>query len=107
MLLNLKNNKFILLAQKAIFWEEEKTLLISDLHIGKIAHFRKAGIAVPQKAADQNFERLDEIMKTHTINRIVFIGDLFHSDINSEWDLFCNWRNQHKEVEMILILGNH
>jgi len=107
MQLRLKNNTFTLLEQKAIWWEEERTLLISDLHIGKVTHFRKAGIAIPQQAAEENFDRLDQIMNHHDVKCIVFVGDLFHSDINSEWDRFCNWRNQYSKVEMILVLGNH
>ena len=107
MQLRLKNNTFTLLAQKAIWWEEERTILISDLHIGKITHFRKAGIAVPQQAIDENFEKLDAMMRSHDVKCIIFVGDLFHSDINSEWDRFCAWRNQYTEVDMILVMGNH
>jgi DNA ligase-associated metallophosphoesterase len=107
MRITIKNNAFTLLPQKAIWWKEEKTILISDLHIGKIAHFRKAGIAVPPKAAEQNFRQLDELMNSYPVQRIVFVGDLFHSDLNSEWDLFCSWRNRYTAVEMLLILGNH
>ncbi|MDZ7845372.1 MAG: hypothetical protein U5L96_00515 [Owenweeksia sp.] len=37
----------------------EKALLIADTpYFGKIIHFRKAGIAVPQAAARQNLLRL-------------------------------------------------
>jgi uncharacterized protein len=93
--------------QKAIWWKEKKMILISDLHIGKITHFRKAGIALPQQASEENFKRLDQIMKTPEVKSIIFLGDLFHSDINSEWDRFCSWRQQHKEVEMLLVMGNH
>lgn len=107
MQLQLKNNTFILLEQKAVWWEEERTLLLSDLHIGKITHFRKEGIAVPQQAVEENFDRLDILMSNHDVKCIVFVGDLFHSDINSEWDRFCSWRNQYSEVDMILVLGNH
>jgi DNA ligase-associated metallophosphoesterase len=107
MQLRLKNNTFLLLEQKAIWWEEERTLLISDLHIGKVTHFRKAGIAIPQQAAEENFDRLNQLMRSHDVKCIVFVGDLFHSDINSEWDRFCAWRNEYSEVDMILILGNH
>ncbi len=107
MQITLKDKIFTLLSQKAIWWEEEKTLLVSDLHIGKITHFRKAGIAIPQEASEQNFHILDELMNGYSIKRIIFIGDLFHSDINSEWDRFCSWRNQYAAVEMLLILGNH
>src|SRR6185312_7751518 len=33
---------------RCIFWEEERSLILADLHFGKTGHFRKAGIAVPQ-----------------------------------------------------------
>ena len=38
-----------LLPQKAIKIEED--LLIADVHLGKIRHFRKVGIALPANAA--------------------------------------------------------
>ena len=107
MQLNIKNNLLILLPQKAIWWEIENTLLISDLHIGKITHFRNAGIALPSHAAEENFTRLDQLMTKYPVKRIIFIGDLFHSDINTEWERFCDWRRQYPEVMMELVLGNH
>lgn len=107
MRLNIKNNLLTLLAEKAIWWEAQNTLLISDLHIGKITHFRNAGIALPHHASEENFTRLDAIMAQYPVSRIIFIGDLFHSDINSEWERFCQWRRQYSEVTMELVLGNH
>ena len=44
----LSGQTFWLSAQRIIFWEEQKVLILSDLHLGKTGHFRKAGIAVPQ-----------------------------------------------------------
>ncbi|MGB4773651.1 MAG: ligase-associated DNA damage response endonuclease PdeM [Daejeonella sp.] len=105
--ITLKNNTFKLCEQKALFWKEENLLLISDLHIGKIAHFRKAGIALPQKAIDNNFIRLDILMQSNNVKKILFIGDLFHSDINQEWDLFCKWRSNYSTIKMQIVLGNH
>ncbi|MEZ5008857.1 MAG: hypothetical protein R2753_11960 [Chitinophagales bacterium] len=32
----IRNQSFFLLAQRAIFWEEEACLIISDLHLGKV-----------------------------------------------------------------------
>jgi metallophosphoesterase superfamily enzyme len=51
MQIEIRDNHFDLLIQKAIFWQEKQTLLIGDLHLGKITHFRKEGIAIPQIAA--------------------------------------------------------
>lgn len=107
MQLIIKENTFRLCTQKAAYWTEQKTLLISDLHIGKIAHFRKAGIAVPAKAMMENFNRLDELMQDNEVEKVLFIGDLFHSDVNNEWDFFCNWRKQYKSTKMQIVLGNH
>ena len=107
MQLNIKNNLLTLLPQKAIWWEAENTVLISDLHIGKITPFRNAVIALPHQATEDNFTRLDTLMLQYPVKKIIFIGDLFHSDINSEWERFCTWRRQYLQVEMVLVLGNH
>lgn len=105
--LRIRNNTFVLLPQKAIYWKEQRTILISDLHIGKISHFRKAGIPVPQEGSLNNFNRLDEIIVNTNPIHILFVGDLFHSDVNQEWDQFCNWRKQYPAIKMDIVLGNH
>lgn len=105
--LQIRNNTFLLLPQKAIYWKEQKTVLVSDLHIGKIAHFRKAGIAVPQEGSQNNFTRLDEIIAATNPTNILFVGDLFHSDVNQEWDQFCAWRKLYPTIKMDIVLGNH
>src|SRR6187549_1973507 len=100
--ININGNTFILLPQKAIFWKQEKTLLIGDLHLGKVMHFRKEGIAVPSAAAETNFARLDELLSSNRTERIIFLGDLFHNQYNSEWERFKKWRSDNPSVEMII-----
>jgi DNA ligase-associated metallophosphoesterase len=107
MQIEIRENHFTLLPQKAIFWHETQTLLIGDLHLGKITHFRKEGIAVPNIAADNNFERLNEIVQNTGATRIIFLGDLFHNKYNAEWETFRAWRAQHFYIEMIIVIGNH
>jgi DNA ligase-associated metallophosphoesterase len=105
--IEIKKNIFILLYQKAIYWKQEKTLLISDIHLGKVSHFRKEGIAVPSAALENNFLRLDELLSGNKIDRIIFLGDLFHHKYNPEWDRFADWRQKNSEIEMIIVPGNH
>lgn len=105
--LRIKNNTFLLLPQKAIYWKEQRKIIVSDLHIGKISHFRKAGIPIPQEGSQNNFNRLDEIVRNNHPTTILFVGDLFHSDVNQEWDQFCNWRKQYPHIKMDIVLGNH
>lgn len=107
MQIKIKNNTFRLLPQKAIFWEEARTLLLSDLHIGKISHFRKEGIPIPRGGLHENFTRLDAVMEAHPVERVVFVGDLFHSTLNEEWNDFCRWRGKYGGTDMHIVMGNH
>jgi len=107
MRIEILGNSFLLLHQKAIYWENEKILLIADLHLGKITHFRKEGIAVPANAVINNFERLTEMLVSHDVKQIIFLGDLFHNRYNEEWEWFAEWRMRCDTVEMAIVLGNH
>ncbi|MGB5780739.1 MAG: metallophosphoesterase, partial [Eudoraea sp.] len=45
--IQIQDQNFILHPSGTLFWQEQATLLISDVHLGKISHFRKFGAAVP------------------------------------------------------------
>lgn len=100
------NEEFILHPTGAIYWEKAGILLISDVHLGKVSHFRKSGAAVPQGAIQRNFELMDEVVQHFKPTEIYFLGDLFHSYLNQEWQLFENWV-QGQSVRFTLISGNH
>lgn len=106
MKININNQNFTLHQSGAAFWEEKKIILISDLHLGKIGHFRKHGMAIPEKAILENFVRLNEVLNLFESETIIFLGDLFHSKINNEWNFFADWIKTHSQ-EIILIEGNH
>ncbi len=97
----------LLLPQKAIYWKEQKTLIIADLHFGKAAHFRKAGIAIPNGNINSDINLLTKLVKNHQPECLIFLGDLFHSDFNNEWNLFADWRIEHENLKIILVKGNH
>lgn len=90
----------------ALFWEDRSALLISDVHLGKVSHFRKHGVAIPNSAVSINFTRLTEAVDHFNPESVVFLGDLFHSSKNSEWDLFVEWSDR-CVAELILVAGNH
>lgn len=106
MRISINNQNFTLHQSGAAFWEEKKILFISDLHLGKIGHFRKHGMAIPEKAILENFTRLDEVLELFDSETIIFLGDLFHSKINNEWNFFADWTKTHYQ-KIILIEGNH
>lgn len=74
-----------------MYWVEKRMLLISDVHLSKISHFRKYGSALPGRAMYQNFVKLDNAVEYFNPESICFLGDLFHSTLNNEWDLFKEW----------------
>jgi DNA ligase-associated metallophosphoesterase len=90
----------------ALFWKAKNTLLIADVHLGKVTHFRKNGFAIPNEALHKNFEKLLEVADHFQASTILFLGDLFHSIKNSEWDLFEIWSKE-CGCELVLIAGNH
>jgi len=100
-------NTFSLSKDRCVFWEEEKILLLSDLHFGKTGHFRKEGIAVPQGVYKDDLQRLVTQIQFFKPQQLVIIGDMFHSHANKELDLFKKWRNDFKSLPIQLIKGNH
>ena len=105
--ISLLDQQLVLLPEKAMYWEEFKTLVISDLHLGKSGHFRKHGIAVPESVNESNIQRLDVLTRQLTPEKIIFLGDLFHSQYNAEFESFKHWRRSHAGIDMVLTIGNH
>lgn len=97
----------ILLAERAMVWPSENTLIVSDLHWGKSGHFRKHGIAIPANTQQQDEIRLATLIRTHHIERLIIAGDLFHSRQNKEVDSFSYWREKHSALDIHLVAGNH
>ncbi len=96
-----------LFPQKALFWKSRRILLLADLHLGKINHFRKWGIAVPSKANDRNLELLMEVVGLTNPKRIICLGDLFHSHYNAEWEIFGELVKHFAAISFELVMGNH
>jgi len=101
------SQNLILHPKKAIFWEEERALIISDLHIGKVGHFRKAGIAIPKLMEQEELALLSDLIHEFKPSKLIFLGDLFHSDMNNDWNWLQLWRDLYPKIQMILVQGNH
>lgn len=102
-----QNQSWKLLPEKAIYWKERETLIITDLHIGKSGHFRKAGIAAPSTINAKNLDRLGKLIQKYTPSTLLILGDLFHSKANREWLEFEEWRDNFDDLDIQLVTGNH
>jgi len=103
----IREQQLWLSADRCIYWEEEQSLIVSDLHFGKTGHFRKAGIAVPQSVYREDLLRLLCQIQYFRPRQLLVVGDLFHSRENKELELFLKWREDFPHLGIQLIEGNH
>ncbi|MGQ2984321.1 ligase-associated DNA damage response endonuclease PdeM [Flavobacterium sp.] len=104
--IQINNRAFVLHCSGALYWVEKRMVLISDVHLGKISHFRKFGSALPGNAMFRNFMKLDSVVAYFNPESICFLGDLFHSTLNNEWQLFEEWVGR-AQIPIVLVAGNH
>lgn len=96
-----------LFPEKALYWKRHDLLILADLHLGKVNHFRRAGIPVPEQANVANLERLIDLLKFIEPGRVIFLGDLFHSDYNEEWEVLGQVLDYFPGIKFELVEGNH
>lgn len=102
-----REQHLVLLPQKAVYWHNEDALMVADLHLGKAAHFRKNGIPVPAGVHRKDILKLSGLINQYTPSTLIILGDLFHSDLNNEWQLFSDFMLQYPGLKCLLIKGNH
>lgn len=107
MTITCKEETLILSRERAIYWQKQEMLIISDLHIGKSAHFRKNGIQVPATVGLTDLQRLSALMREFDPKVLLVTGDMFHNNINSDANAFQEWRKTYPMLKVILVKGNH
>ena len=96
-----------LLPERAIFWKQKETLILSDLHLGKAGHFRKHGIPVSRKIHLTDIQILEKLIKRCNPRKVLLLGDLFHSIENNEWKDFLTFLQVFDTIDFTLVEGNH
>lgn len=107
MIININTVNISLIAKKAIYIDEQKLLVIADVHLGKATHFRKHGIAIPSRAQQGDYDNLRALLNEVIPAKVYFLGDLFHSDFNGDWHQFCELIKEYPAIEFTLVKGNH
>ena len=103
----------VLLPGRAAFLPKTSTVVCSDIHLGKAATFRHAGMAIPEGSAQHDLQRLTGIVQTCGARRLLITGDLFHSrsgctqQVLDEFSAFCEQVRQSHDTRIVLVLGNH
>lgn len=97
-------------AERAVYWSRRKCLLVADVHFGKGSVLRRAGITLPTGQTSGDLARLDALIAHYRPEQLIVLGDLVHGDarIDAPWiGLVSTWRQQHADLAMILVAGNH
>ncbi len=99
--------EFTLINQRALFWPGKSILILSDLHLGKAAHFRKNGIAIPSGVNENDVMRLSKLIAHFQPEQVIFVGDLVHAKSNMEVEGFKTLTSEYPQSKFVLIQGNH
>ncbi|MEM1378359.1 MAG: ligase-associated DNA damage response endonuclease PdeM [Pseudomonadota bacterium] len=62
----------------ALWWEDEKTLLLADLHLEKGSRYAAGGQLIPPYDSGTSLARLATVIETYQPNRVACLGDSFH-----------------------------
>jgi DNA ligase-associated metallophosphoesterase len=94
----------------ALFWEEERLLVVSDLHLEKGSSFATRGVLLPPYDTAATLSRLGAVIARHDPRRVIALGDSFH-DREAHGRLSANDRDAlgslQSRRDWIWIVGNH
>jgi uncharacterized protein len=94
----------------ALFWEEERLLVVSDLHLEKGSSFANRGVLLPPYDTAATLGRLGAVIARHDPRTVIALGDSFH-DRDAHGRLSAPDRAAIAALQMrrdwIWIAGNH
>lgn len=99
------------LGTRALWWEGERTLVVSDLHLGKAERTaRRGGTVLPPYETQDTLDRLGLLIETWAPKCVICLGDSFDDDTAAR-SLPAAPRNQLRQLingrRWIWIEGNH
>src|SRR5690348_61428 len=107
---NLAVERVVLHAMRAIEWPRKRTPFVADVHFGKAAAFRAAGVPLPRGSTASDLRRLDALIAQTNAARVVVLGDFLHAKsgrVSALTHAFVAWRTRHANVDVVLVRGNH
>ncbi len=63
---------------RAVFWVEQRALLVADLHLEKASHFASTGQMLPPYDTRDTLERIALALRLSGARRVLCLGDNFH-----------------------------
>jgi DNA ligase-associated metallophosphoesterase len=98
---------WVLLGERALFWREKSTLILSDVHLGKAEDFQAAGVPVTSAVHREDLDKLSRLLETLRPRRVFVLGDFVHSNRLEHPHLAREFVKLKGSARWTLILGNH
>ena len=104
------DKKFSIFSNGELYWQNKKTLIISDLHFEKGSFFSESNQFIPPFDTIETLRQLTNFINVHSVEKIIFLGDLIHDKL-----AFQRMAIKTKEIffeileniNCILTVGNH
>ena len=98
-----------MLPSRALFLPQTKELLICDVHLGKAEYFQQNGIPLTNNSDENNFTRIETIVRKYSPEKLIILGDLFHSKYSISKTLQKRVEDLPEQLKtnVELVLGNH
>lgn len=97
-------------SDRAIAWPAKEIVFIADPHFGKASSFRAAGVPVPSGTTRADLDRLSRVITEESARALIVLGDFFHARAGlteSMLRALDAWREEHADLEIIIVRGNH
>ena len=76
-----RGHRLDLLAERAVWDPQQRTLLVADLHLGKAEVFQAHGVALPSDGDGASLNALLELSHRFRPAQVVVLGDLIHGRV--------------------------
>lgn len=108
--LELAGHTLIPMAEGALFWPAQSTLIVSDLHLEKGASFARSGQYLPPYDTQSTLAIVSRLMRDLAVDTVISLGDSFHTSkaagLMGE-DICASIRNMTRQCDWVWIEGNH
>ncbi len=98
------------LVSGGLWWPDEKTLLVADLHLEKASYFASQGQVLPPYDSHDTLDKLAHDMTIYQPRRVICLGDSFHDQYafaRLHPDIRLMLQHLTHTTEWLWITGNH
>ena len=108
--LQFQNHTLHLLPEGAAWDATQRVLFVTDLHLGKTAVFREAGLTLPDGADADILQRLSVLAGKLEARTLAVLGDVFHArspGTERAVAALHDWRQARADLRLVIVPGNH